>query len=52
MFAPVVLRFRTYEYPLEGVAATYAAAMLELPALVEWVAGAEQESESIPQFDR
>lgn len=52
MFAPVVLRFRTYEYPLEGIAAAYAAAMLQLPALVEWIADAEQESESIPQFDR
>ena len=38
MYAPVVLRFQTYGVALEGAARAYAAAMLALPALQEWVA--------------
>ena len=49
MYAPVVLRFRTY-----GVTVTkraYYDAMLALPAMREWIAAAEREAESIPQFE-
>jgi glutathione S-transferase len=49
MFAPVVLRFRTY-----GVSARnqqYADRVLALPALREWSEAAEREAESIPQFE-
>jgi glutathione S-transferase len=51
MYAPVVLRFRTYEVELPRAARHYYEAMLALPALQEWIADAERESESIPQFD-
>ena len=51
MYAPVVLRFRTYEVELPGAARAYYEAMLALPALQEWIAAAEREAESIPQFD-
>jgi len=51
MYAPVVLRFRTYEVELPAAAKAYADAMLALPALQEWIAAAERETESIPQFD-
>jgi glutathione S-transferase len=51
MYAPVVLRFRTYEVELPKAARSYYDAMLELPAMREWIAAAERESESIPQFD-
>jgi glutathione S-transferase len=51
MFAPVALRFRTYEVELPRAARIYYDAMLALPALQEWIAAAERESESIPQFD-
>ena len=51
MYAPVVLRFRTYEVELPRAARLYYDAMLELPAMKEWIAAAEGESESIPQFD-
>ena len=51
MFAPVVLRFRTYEVELPRAARIYYDAMLALPALQEWIAAAERESESIPPFD-
>lgn len=51
MYAPVVLRFRTYAVALDGAAADYAAAVLALPAVKEWLAAAETEAENIPQFD-
>jgi glutathione S-transferase len=51
MYAPVVLRFRTYEVELPRSARMYYEAMLELPAMKEWIAAAEREAESIPQFD-
>lgn len=49
MYAPVVLRFRTYAVPIRNQA--YGEAMLGLPALREWIEAAERETESIPQFD-
>ena len=52
MFAPVVLRFQTYEYELDGVAQDYARAILALPATREWEQAAVAEPESIPKFDK
>jgi glutathione S-transferase len=49
MYAPVVLRFRTYDVAVRNKA--YYDAMLSLPAMKEWIAAAEREAESIPQFD-
>jgi glutathione S-transferase len=51
MYAPVVLRFRTYEVDLPAACRAYSDAVLALPALREWIAAAERESESLPQFD-
>jgi glutathione S-transferase len=51
MYAPVVLRFRTYEVELPRAARHYYEAMLALPATQEWIADAERETEAIPQFD-
>jgi len=51
MYAPVVLRFRTYDVELPRAARGYYDAMLELPAMREWIAAAERETESIPQLD-
>ena len=50
MFAPVVLRFRTYavSVPNQG----YCDAVLALPAMQEWIAAAEREAESLPQFEQ
>ncbi|NJK73973.1 MAG: glutathione S-transferase family protein [Richelia sp. CSU_2_1] len=47
MFAPVVLRFVTYDVKLYSEARDYADAILALPALQEWVAEAYKESESV-----
>ena len=51
MFAPVVLRFRTYEPPLSAASKAYMDAMLALPAMKEWIAAAEREGEAIPKYD-
>ena len=48
MYAPVVLRFRTYDV---SVNKPYMDAMLALPAMKEWIEAAEREAESIPEFD-
>jgi glutathione S-transferase len=48
MFAPVAIRFRTNGVDLsqfgdDGTAATYAEALLALPAMAEWTEGAKEE---------
>jgi len=52
MYAPVVLRFRTYEVELPAACRAYADAVLALPALQEWMRDAERETESLPQFEQ
>src|SRR5436190_1574864 len=49
MYAPVVLRFRTYE--VEVRKKNYMDAMLALPAMHEWIVAAEREPETIPGQD-
>ena len=49
MYAPVVLRFRTYA--VEGPNVRYMQAMLALPAMCEWIEAAEREPEAIPELD-
>jgi glutathione S-transferase len=51
MYAPVVLRCRTYDVHMPRAARAYYEAVLALPAMQEWIAAAEREAESIPQFD-
>jgi glutathione S-transferase len=51
MYAPVVLRFRTYQVQLNPVSREYADAVLALPALQEWVAAAVAETEVIAAFE-
>ena len=48
-FAPVALRFRTYNIRLSGKAADYQASILEHPSVVEWVRVALLESEVVPE---
>jgi glutathione S-transferase len=50
MYAPVVLRFRTYAVAARNQ--KYADSVLALPAMREWIEAAERETESIPQFDQ
>ncbi len=51
MFAPVVLRFQTYDVPLSPEAAEYSASMMENPALQAWVAAAQEETMELPDFE-
>jgi len=43
MYAPVVSRFSTYAIPLSDAVSGYVARMMALPAMQEWLAGAQQE---------
>lgn len=49
MYAPVVLRFRTYAVEVRN--RRYIEAVLALPAMQEWIAAAGRETESIAKFD-
>jgi glutathione S-transferase len=48
MYAPVVMRSRTYGWDLPGSAETYSQNVATHPALLEWVRQAKAETESIP----
>lgn len=51
MYAPVALRFAIYDVELPPVAAAYAETLRALPAIQEWLAAAQMETETIPQFE-
>jgi len=51
MYAPIVMRFRTYEPALPPVATAYCEAVSSWPAVVEWVAAAHQEQARIAQYE-
>ena len=51
MYAPVALRFQTYEVALDAAAGGYMRTLLTLPALREWIAASHGEKESIPQYE-
>ncbi|XGV97277.1 MAG: glutathione S-transferase family protein [Leptolyngbya sp. BL-A-14] len=52
MFAPVALRFNTYEVPLDSVCSHYVETILALPAMHEWITDAKAEPEKLPAFER
>lgn len=52
MFAPVVLRFRTYGINLPESASVYPARLLESPAVQEWLLESESETEVIDQEEK
>ncbi|HKE46653.1 MAG TPA: glutathione S-transferase family protein [Rhodanobacteraceae bacterium] len=51
MYAPVVMRFRTYGVATADVERRYVAAVLDLPAACEWTAAAEAEGLALPKYD-
>ena len=51
MYAPVVLRFRTYAVHLNPACREYADAILALPPMQQWLADAEAETEVIAKFE-
>ena len=51
MYAPVVLRFKTYDVDLGLLERSYADAVLALPEVKEWVDAAVLETERIEQYE-
>lgn len=54
MYAPVALRFRTYDPELSSlspVAQEYVQALLACDVIQEWIHDAEQETERVPQYE-
>ena len=49
MYAPVVLRFRTYGINLPESASAYPARLMESKALQDWLLASESETEVIAQ---
>lgn len=52
MYAPVVLRLRSYQVPVPEDAATYMRSVLELPPMQQWITAALAEAERIDTFER
>jgi glutathione S-transferase len=50
-FAPVVMRFRTYDVALAPALQAYAERVIAHPAVAQWMEEAIRESAAIPQFD-
>ena len=51
MYAPVVLRFVTYGVEVDRVCQDYMEAVLELPAMQEWLKAAETEEEVLSKYE-
>jgi len=51
MYAPVVTRFLTYDVKLDGQCRAYCAAIMAMPHMQEWVAGAKAEPDELEELD-
>ena len=51
MFAPVALRFNTYDVQLDSVAESYVSTILAMPEMQDWVSAAKQETEVLADFE-
>ena len=51
MYAPVVTRFMTYDVKLDKQLAAYAATILSMPEMQEWIAAAKLEPEDIEELE-
>ena len=51
MYAPVVLRFKSYAITLGHIEEAYMKTMLSLDPVQQWIDAAFSETESIPQYD-
>jgi glutathione S-transferase len=51
MYAPVALRFHTYQLEAGPAAQAYVNTVLEHPAVVEWIAAGKAETEVIAAFE-
>ena len=51
MYAPVCTRFLTYDVKLDSTCAAYASAIMTLPLMQEWIAGAKLEPDELEELD-
>jgi len=51
MYAPVVLRFKTYDARLDSECSAYCESVLAWPALKQWIADAKAEKEEIEELE-
>jgi glutathione S-transferase len=51
MFAPVVMRFTTYDVSLEPDCAAFCASITAMPAMQEWVTAAKAEPDDLEELD-
>lgn len=51
MFAPVVMRFRTYGVSVDADCAAYCSNILALPYMIEWIDAAEREPDELEELD-
>lgn len=51
MYAPVALRFITYDVQLDSVCRNYIDTLIALPAMQEWIEAAKAETETIPEYE-
>ena len=51
MYAPVVTRFLTYDVKLDPKCAAYCHAIMALPHMQEWLAGAKGEPDELEELD-
>jgi glutathione S-transferase len=51
-YAPVILRFNTYNIALNDICKKYADVILDMPEINEWVTAAKNESDVLTQFER
>ncbi|MBV8110763.1 MAG: glutathione S-transferase family protein [Hyphomicrobiales bacterium] len=51
MYAPVVTRFLTYDVKLDPQCAAYCKAIMAMPLMQEWVAGAKTEPDELEELD-
>lgn len=51
MYAPVCTRFLTYDVPLDAQSAAYCRAIMNWPAVAEWVEAAKAEPEELDELD-
>lgn len=51
MYAPVCTRFRTYDVGLDDRSAAYCDAIMNMPAMREWITAAEREPDELEELD-
>lgn len=51
-YAPIVMRFRTYDVALAPALQAYAERVAAHPAVAQWIEEAKMENAAIPQYDR